>query len=113
MQIRPHGLPRIAWSSTAVQSFAQDTKVELAGHECRMRNDRQSYFKVVRDLVHAQFELADQELSSRLWQDVTDRDLDRGRILHLLYSCHDLHDDDEMMRCSDEAYVALVDPRDP
>jgi hypothetical protein len=44
---------------------------------------------------------------------VADRDLDRGRILHLLYSCHDLHDDDEMMRCSDEAYVALVDPRDP
>ena len=61
----------------------------------------------------SQFNLEDQELSSRLWQDVADRDLDRGRILHLLYSCHDLHDDDEMMRCSDEAYVALVDPRDP
>ena len=73
-----------------------------------MRNDRQSYFKVVRDLVHAQFELDDRELSSRLWQDVTDRDLDRGRIIHLLYNCCDLHRNDAVMRSCDEAYLALV-----
>ena len=30
---------------------------EQVSHECRMRNDRQSYFKVVRELVRAQFEL--------------------------------------------------------
>lgn len=73
-----------------------------------MRNDRQSYFKVVSDLVHAQFELADPELTKRLWQDVADRDLDRGRIIHLLYNCCDLHHDDAVMRSCDEAYLALV-----
>ncbi len=113
MQVRKPGLPRIARPHTSSQPSTLPAVDGLAGHECRMRNDRQSYFKLVRALVHAQFNLEDQELSSRLWQDVADRDLDRGRILHLLYSCHDLHDDDEMMRCSDEAYVALVDPRDP
>ena len=113
MQVRKPGLPRIARHHTSSQPSTLPAVDGLAGHECRMRNDRQSYFKLVRALVHAQFNLEDQELSSRLWQDVADRDLDRGRILHLLYSCHDLHDDDEMMRCSDEAYVALVDPRDP
>lgn len=113
MQVRKPGLPRIARPHTSSQPSTLPAVDGLADHECRMRNDRQSYFTLVRALVHAQFNLEDQELSSRLWQDVADRDLDRGRILHLLYSCHDLHDDDEMMRCSDEAYVALVDPRDP
>ena len=113
MQVRKPGLPRIARPHTSSQPSTLPEVDGLADHECRMRNDRQSYFTLVRALVHAQFNLEDQELSSRLWQDVADRDLDRGRILHLLYSCHDLHDDEEMMRCSDEAYVALVDPRDP
>lgn len=113
MQVRKLGLPRLGTPHTTPQSAAIATLDGLAGHECRMRNDRQTYFKVVRDLMHAQFDLADQELSSRLWQDVADRNLDRGRILHLLYSCYDLDHNDDLMRCSDEAYVALVDPNDP
>ena len=113
MQVHQPGFPRIAEAQKNSRPSIQQTVDDFAGHECRMRNDRQSYVKVVRDLVHAQFELADPELSSRLWQDVADRDLDRGRILHLLYSCHDLHNDDEVMHCGDEAYMALVDPRDP
>lgn len=84
-----------------------------SSHECRMRNDRQSYFKVVRDLAHAQFDLADGELTARLWQDVAERDLDRGRIIHLLFQCGDQHDDDAVMRFRDEAYLAMVDPNDP
>ena len=112
MQIRMHGLPLIAKSRTSRGPSSLCRLDDLAGHECRMRNDRQSYFKVVRDLVKTQFELGDPELSSRIWQDVADRDMDRGRILHLLYSCHALHDDDEVMRWCDEAYVTLVDPRD-
>lgn len=91
-------------------------QVVLSGassHECRMRNDRQSYFKVVRDLAHAQFDLADGQLTARLWQDVVERDLDRGRIIHLLFQCGDLHDDDAVMRLRDEAYLALVNPNDP
>ena len=113
MQIRKPGLPLIAKSRASSGSPSLRRLDDLAGHECRMRNDRQSYFKVVRDLVRTQFELGDPELSSRIWQDVADRDLDRGRILHLLYSCHALYDDDEVMRWCDEAYVTLVDPRDP
>ena len=113
MQVHQPGFPRIARARQNSRPAMQRTADAFAGHECRMRNDRQSYFKVVRDLVHAQFELADPELSSRIWQDIADRDLDRGRILHLLYSCHDLHNDDEVMHCGDEAYMALVDPRDP
>ena len=108
---------------TSFTDFALRALMRLAGDPDRSfsTNDiaaefgisRNHLIKVVRDLVNAQFELTDPELSSRLWQEVADRDLDRGRILHLLYSCHDLHNDDEVMRCSDEAYVALVDPRDP
>ena len=40
-----------------------------AAAECRARNDRQSYFTISRALAHAQFELADAELTRRYWQD--------------------------------------------
>ena len=86
---------------------------EQTSLECRMRNDRQSYFKVVRELVRAQFDLGDGELTARLWKDIADRDLVRGRIIHPLYGCGDLHHNDEVMRLSDEAYVALVNPLAP
>ena len=52
----------------------------LAGDECRARNDRQTYFSLARELVTAQFVLADHELTRRLWQEVSDRNLDMGRI---------------------------------
>lgn len=77
-----------------------------AAEECRLRNDRQSYFSVVRDLVLAQFVLGDQELTTRLWKDVGDRDLDVGRIVNLLYRCS-FHDDDEQMRQVDDAFLSL------
>ena len=41
-----------------------------AAAECRARNDRQSYFTISRALAHAQFELADAELTRRYWQEV-------------------------------------------
>ncbi|MGC6482203.1 MAG: hypothetical protein ACON4T_01335 [Synechococcus sp.] len=72
-----------------------------AAQECRFRNDRQSYFAITRQLVRAQFELADGELSRRLWQDVADRDLEVGRIVHLLYGCCCHQDDDEMVAVDD------------
>ena len=37
-----------------------------AAMECRIRNDRQSYFALARELAHAQFILSDSELSCRL-----------------------------------------------
>ena len=91
------------------QRFFQDHPLLMsttAAEECRVRNDRQSYFSIVRDLVLAQFVLGDQELTARLWRDVGDRNLDVGRIVNLLYRCS-FHDDDELMRQLDDEFLSL------
>ena len=80
--------------------------------EERLRNDRQSYFAMTRALVDAQLNWRDTELSARLWQEVADRDMDRGRILHLLYSDVEPHDEDALLK-ADTAYLQLIDPKDP
>jgi len=80
--------------------------------ECRLRNDRQSYVALSRQLVQAQFVLRDRELTNRLWQDVAHREMDLGRIINLLYRCSS-PEDDEAMRCIDEGYLALIDLKDP
>ena len=80
--------------------------------EERLRNDRQSYFAMTRDLVNAQLNWRDAELSSRLWREVADRDMDRGRILHLLYNVEADHDEDALQR-ADRAYLQLINPKDP
>ena len=48
---------------------------------------------MTRALVDAQLKWRDAELSSRLWKDVADRGMDRGRLLHLIYSVDAHHDD--------------------
>ena len=80
--------------------------------ECRLRNDRQRYVALSRQLVQAQFVLRDRELTTRLWQDVAHRELDLGRIINLLYCCAS-PSDDEAMRFIDEGYLALIDRKDP
>ena len=80
--------------------------------EDRLRNDRQSYIAMTRALVDAQLKWRDAELSSRLWKDVADRGMDRGRLLHLIYSV-DAHHDDVALQNADTAYLQLVDPSDP
>ena len=77
--------------------------------ECLLRGDRQSYFRIVRSLVGAQFDLGDRELAGRIWRDVDQRDLDLGRIIHLLYGQLD-HSDDDAMRKADDAYLRLIMP---
>lgn len=79
--------------------------------ECRLRNDRESYFALVRQLAHAQFTLSDQLLAARLWDEVEQRGMDLGRIIHLLYGCS-VHDDVELLRRADESYLLLVEPDD-
>ena len=78
-----------------------------AAMECRIRNDRQSYFSLARELAHAQFVLADPELSCRLWQDVADRELDVARLLHLLYGGWDVDDEKEMLE-ADQKFLSLT-----
>ena len=71
--------------------------------EARIRNDRQAVFQLVRDLVQAQFDRADEELTNRLWQDVADRKIDLDRVINLMYTCS-FHEDDEEMTKVDETY---------
>ena len=80
--------------------------------EDRLRNDRQSYVAMTRALVDAQLEWRDAALSSRLWEEVADRGMDRGRLIHLLYSV-EAHHDEEAMQNAGMAYLQLVDPKDP
>ena len=75
--------------------------------ECRTRNDRQTYLSITRAIANAQFVLADQELSRRLWQHVGDRELEVGRSLHLLYGGWDL-DDNEEVQDADAQFLALA-----
>jgi len=77
-----------------------------ASMECQARNDRQTYFSITRSLVKAQFQLADQELSQRLWQEVADRDLEVGRIIHLMYGCW-FHGDNEAMTETDDQFLSM------
>ena len=71
--------------------------------ECRLRNDRQSYFSLTRRLVRAQFQLADESRTSQLWQEVIHRGMDVDRITHLMYGCQ-FHDDDNAMLIADREY---------
>tara|TARA_B100000524_G_scaffold327994_1_gene212404 strand:- start:108 stop:554 length:447 start_codon:yes stop_codon:yes gene_type:complete len=71
--------------------------------ECRIRNDRQSYFSLTRELVRAQFQLGDASRTAELWQEVANRGLDVDRITHLMYGCH-FQDDDETMLFADKEY---------
>ena len=79
------------------------SEVSLGIQESRIRNDRQAIFQLVRELVQAQFDRADDELTKRLWQDVVDRGIDLDRIINLMYTCS-CHEDDEEMTKVDETY---------
>ena len=98
-------------SKAAVSVFqAQPSLMSVgAASECRLRNDRQSYFSITRSLVQAQFKLDDRELSRRLWQEVADRDLDVSRIINLMYGCWFHQDEDEMIEVDNRHLSLFVD----
>ena len=79
------------------------SKTQAETLESRIRNDRQAVFQLVRDLVQAQLERGDEELTKRLWQDVADRDIDLDRVINLMYTCS-FHEDDYEMTIVDESY---------
>ena len=82
---------------------SKSSKVQIGTQEARIRNDRQAVFQVVRDLVQAQFDRSDEELTKRLWQDVADREIDLDRVINLMYTCS-FHEDDNEMTKVDETY---------
>ena len=81
----------------------KSSKVSVENEELRQRNDRQAVFQLVRDLVQAQFDRADEEYTKRLWQDVADRKIDMDRVINLMYTCSFQEDDEEMTKV-DETY---------
>ena len=82
---------------------SKSSEVQIGNQEARIRNDRQAVFHIVRDLVQAQFDRVDEELTKRLWQDVADRKIDLDRVINLMYTCS-FHEDDEEMTKVDETY---------
>ena len=102
----PSGLSEEEASKNLLSDKEQLNETVLAGEECRARNDRQTYFCIARELVEAQFVLADQELTRRLWQEVGDRNLEIGRIINLLYRCSSHEDESEMVEV-DDAFMQL------
>ena len=83
--------------------ISKSSKVKVGRQEARIRNDRQAVFQLVRDLVQAQFNRGDEELTTRLWQDVADRDIDLDRVINLMYTCT-FHENDYEMTKVDETY---------
>ena len=67
---------------------------------------RSSDLLITRSLVKARLQLADQEPSQRLWQEVADRDLEVGRIIHLMYGCW-FHGDNEAMTKPDDQFLSM------
>ena len=85
------------------KSISKSLQVPVGTQEGRIRNDRQVVFQLVRDLVQAQFDRGDEELTKRLWQDVAERKIDLDRVINLMYTCS-FHEDDEEMTKVDETY---------
>ena len=91
-------------------AFLQTLQSSLLRYNSPVKSHQEEYFSCARNLVQAQFQLADQELTQRLWQDVADRNLDVDRIIHLMYRCR-FHDDIEALQAADDAYVAQSSKR--
>ena len=85
-------------------SYVKNAPAQGGDQEARLRNDRQAYLQIARELVSAQFVHGDAELAHRLWADVGERNLDVERLNNLLYGCH-FHDDDTAMQEADQAYL--------
>lgn len=92
-------------SDVCCMAFLQTLQSSLLRYNSPVKSHQEEYFSCARNLVLAQFQLADQELTQRLWQDVADRNLDVDRIIHLMYRCR-FHDDNEALRTADDAYIA-------
>ena len=83
----------------------QTIQGRLLQYDSPARQLQQTYFEAARQLAQAQFQLADAELSQRLWQDVADRDLDVDRVLNLLYGCW-FQEDQTALRAADAEFQA-------
>ena len=70
------------------KNIPKSFEVQAGKLEARIRNDHQAVFQIVRDLVQAQFNRGDEELTKRIWQDVADREIDLDGVINLMYTLH-------------------------
>lgn len=84
-------------------AFLQAIQTTVLRYQSPRPHEQDLYFSCARNLARAQFQLADEELSRRLWQDVAERELDVDRILNLMYGCW-FQEDREAMQEADAAY---------
>ncbi len=66
--------------------------------------NEEKIYALTRELVNAQFQLCDDELTNRLWEEVADLNLDPERIINLMYKCHS-HDNFTDMFDIDSQYL--------
>ena len=66
--------------------------------------NQEKVFSLTRELINAQFELCDDELTNRLWEEVANLNIDPERIINLMYKC-DSHDDFAEMVDKDSKYL--------
>ena len=69
--------------------------------------EQDKVFALVQSLVEAQFQLADDELSRRIWQEIADQNIPVERVENLLYCCF-FQDDPVAMKEADEDYLRRV-----
>ena len=62
-------------------------------------------YSLARDLINAQFNLGNDELSRRLWDEVAALKIDPHRIINLMYRCY-LYEDDKSMLEDDLDYFS-------
>ena len=62
-------------------------------------------FSLARDLINAQFKLANDELSRKLWNEVAALKIDPHRITNLMYRCY-LYEDEKSMLEADLEYIS-------
>ena len=62
-------------------------------------------YSLARDLINAQFNLGNDELSRKLWDEVAALKIDPNRIINLMYRCY-LYEDDKSMLEADLDYFS-------
>ena len=92
-------------SRDCLVTFLKTLQDHLVRYESPARREQDGYISCAKNLANAQFQLADAELSRRLWQDVADRKLDVDRLLNLMYGCW-FPDDLQAMQEADRDYLA-------
>ncbi len=69
-------------------------RTKLNSSKLKDNVSQQIIFLLARNLSHSQFELADKDLTNRLWQEVADLGIDPERIINLMYRANSYQDDD-------------------